>query len=687
VSCDLKEINLDQEPLPAYEALSYSWDQDEELEPMKLNFMQKPKPDERPILCNGRPRHITMNLYHALTELRRQEFTTPLWADQISICQTDVNEKIAQIAIMEHIYRSASRVTIWLGKLTAFHRGALDFLERLPDDSDTYSLRPARSTLNFDAKKPSNILSQSIETISILSGSLGDLWRWVGIHSFLYRNWFRRAWTLQEFFLSKQFRILIGDREVLQSSILKGATRLLAFYTQDAFATLVGGSLKAADPVTIQTLHRLMNLFDERLQFQLGKSYSAAEYLDVIRNRLATVKKDKVVAGAALIERHASVHQIYPLTTLEVFKRYSSERLWPEVGLFALSLVGGAQSRVEGLPSWTPDLDCVLIPLPLSECGCPMIDPKVGPTEAVWQIDDRILHLTAANLDVIEGIGESSWSWDEYEHEPYNEGQPLFTSTSATEERFGIMFGLLDHFETTYPVNGEPVADAFWQSLIGGHNVSSTDSTHRWRLRFQLFIAFKMRDIRETIRSAKKSAESRMAISSQKKWLVTLFADYAALERRVEKFVDAYDKSNGPNEDRSPTLRESISLENKRWYGVERDEERTRWKEFAAEQSALVDDAYMAEIAEIAQYMKVFGTVFTGRRMFRSRNGYLGLGNEAIRPGDLILLVAGARVPYVFRPVAGQGDTYTLVGEAYVHGLSEEKVKESATEMRAIKVI
>ncbi|KAF1817790.1 uncharacterized protein K489DRAFT_328791, partial [Dissoconium aciculare CBS 342.82] len=82
VACDLVEIDLDQDPLPAYEALSYSWNEDIEFDLLKSNYTREPKPDERPILCNGRTRHVTMNLYHALTEFRRQGFTTPLWADQ-----------------------------------------------------------------------------------------------------------------------------------------------------------------------------------------------------------------------------------------------------------------------------------------------------------------------------------------------------------------------------------------------------------------------------------------------------------------------------------------------------------------------------------------------------------------------------------------------------------------------------
>jgi hypothetical protein len=85
--------------------------------------------------------------------------------------------------------------------------------------------------------------------------------------------------------------------------------------------------------------------------------------------------------------------------------------------------------------------------------------------------------------------------------------------------------------------------------------------------------------------------------------------------------------------------------------------------------------------------MKVFANVYRGRRIFRSRKGYLGIGTEAIQAGDVVAFVAGARVPYAFRPMRGTTDTYTLIGEAYVHGLSDETIKASEPEMRGIRVI
>jgi hypothetical protein len=690
VACDLVEIDLDQDPLPAYEALSYSWNEDIEFDLLKSNYTREPKPDERPILCNGRTRHVTMNLYHALTEFRRQGFTTPLWADQICICQTNAAEVMAQIAMMEDIYRSASRVTIWLGKLNAYRRKALDRLDHLPEYSVENYLRSAQSSSDPNDTQPVNRSGNSIGVAFDIIGDvfgdvidkIGEAWRETAAYSIVGRNWFRRAWTLQEFFLARKFRMLMGDREVSPSSIVKGAFHILAYFNQDSNALIGANHSSSVDPTIIQALHRLVYLFDERRQFQHGKVYSAAEYLSVIRTRLATVKKDKVAAGTALMKRHASARQVYPLTTLEVFKNYSIDHLWPEVGVSALSLVGVTRPRTEGLPSWAPDLDCVLTPLPLSNCGCPVSDITLGPTEAVWRIDDRILYLTVAEWDVVEAIGETIWSWIGFVDDPYNAEQPKFTyntytvaaprdtSTTAAQERFGVMFGLLDHFDMDYPATGERLVDAFWQTLIGGHNVKSGDSMLKWRHRFQVFFAHTRRKIFSELDREAGGEKNVLSFSTRKKWLIPLVAERAAFEARVREFVDMYDKCIGSVDDGDegrPTLARSINLEDEN------------------PMTGFGDDA--SRVAEVGRFMKVFANVYRGRRIFRSRKGYLGIGTEAIQAGDVVAFVAGARVPYAFRPMRGTTDTYTLIGEAYVHGLSDETIKASEPEMRGVRVI
>ncbi|KAI1115902.1 heterokaryon incompatibility protein-domain-containing protein [Nemania sp. NC0429] len=54
-------------------------------------------------------------------------------------------------------------------------------------------------------------------------------------------------------------------------------------------------------------------------------------------------------------------------------------------------------------------------------------------------------------------------------------------------------------------------------------------------------------------------------------------------------------------------------------------------------------------------------------RLFRTGNGYLGLGSESLRDGDEVWVVPGSPVPLIYRTVGG-GNRYRLVGGTYLHG-------------------
>ena len=66
---------------------------------------------------------------------------------------------------------------------------------------------------------------------------------------------------------------------------------------------------------------------------------------------------------------------------------------------------------------------------------------------------------------------------------------------------------------------------------------------------------------------------------------------------------------------------------------------------------------------ELAQY----------RRVFRTQNGYFGLGPPAMRSGDSVCVLFGFTTPFILRRV---DDHYILIGECYVHGIMHGEVLE-----------
>jgi hypothetical protein len=88
---------------PEFVALSYCWG-DHAL--------------ECEVTINGQSMRITENLKIALDNLEDAEQDTWVWADAICINQDDAIEKTTQVQMMREIYRTVSRVIIWLGPST-----------------------------------------------------------------------------------------------------------------------------------------------------------------------------------------------------------------------------------------------------------------------------------------------------------------------------------------------------------------------------------------------------------------------------------------------------------------------------------------------------------------------------------------------------------------------------------------
>ncbi|KAI5359217.1 putative heterokaryon incompatibility [Septoria linicola] len=497
LSVELFESSLDDQV--EFEALSYSWNLDPKISITKGDLVEDQKREERPILCNGKTLHITMNLYNALMEFRTLKLLTPLWADQVCINQQDGQEKIAQLAIMTQIYTSAATVIIWLGTLSRSKNWALDFMQSLPDQPVTIDAEAEAATVAVAELQLApaiqrtdtlmNRINSPFAAISAISGSTMQNARWLATLMVLAGQWFQRIWTLQEFMLAKRFRFMMGNREIPPSAFMKASTQLAAFFAADTLAIHFGFNMAFSD------LALREDLFDERDQYQNGKRYTAEEYFYEAKTRNATVPKDFVFAGAALIDQGIPTSVDYASTTTDIYCAFASERLWPEMGVRALNIVGGVQPTVEGLPSWVPDLSTSIHPSTMRSCSAQMFVSPLAPSLDDHRIDGKTLHLKAAKWDVVAKIGESMWSWADWstsEDFAYNCSAHLkmTTSTTAAQERFGLMFALLDDIGQSYGPTGERSMTAFWKTLLGGSTLMEGEEDSTWQHRFFYYFAF-----------------------------------------------------------------------------------------------------------------------------------------------------------------------------------------------------
>lgn len=99
ISCSLFIVTLDDHPRPEYEAVSYVWGSNSDLQAIQLN----------------RERFwVTKNLSEALKALRLPDRDRVLWIDALAINQSSFSERAEQVTLIPEIYMNARDTLIWL---------------------------------------------------------------------------------------------------------------------------------------------------------------------------------------------------------------------------------------------------------------------------------------------------------------------------------------------------------------------------------------------------------------------------------------------------------------------------------------------------------------------------------------------------------------------------------------------
>ena len=125
IRCQLRAVELDQEPSPVFTALSYEWrdpyPNEEALPYGDTSSASEGAIGYQPILLNDACFKVRANLWKFLDSLGRSKLAADgcfwsVWVDAVCINQADINEKNHQVHFMRTIYSRADRVVIWLGR-------------------------------------------------------------------------------------------------------------------------------------------------------------------------------------------------------------------------------------------------------------------------------------------------------------------------------------------------------------------------------------------------------------------------------------------------------------------------------------------------------------------------------------------------------------------------------------------
>ena len=664
ISCQLKTVSLQDKP--EYEALSYVWGNPSDPEEIQLSGSMHP---------------VTQNLYHALTALRHEDKTRILWVDAVCINQVDLDERSAQVAMMDRVYTCASQVVVWLQR------------EGMPD------LMNSIQTFGKDHAQHYKEVPTDLANFST---------RW--------DSWWFRVWTLQEAVLAKHLVFHAGD-DIFTIEDLQNYEESLQqhlFRHEACCRSVQTRALQEAKDPFDDTMAKatLTHLLNDRRNLKEGKQ----RLLDLVlqnTTRSATDPRDLVygVVGLAaeiplgFIRYDLSLKDCVVHITSKLIKHSQSIEVLRYASLLTdvadFSSRQGAKRGVENdyermrdLPSWSPDWTQTAIPRVLqiraqyrhlltrrfSAAGTTKANPSL--------LQANVLGVSGILCDKVAQVASRSF---------YVPGKG--TDSKCLQEWCHLVFN--SH------AAHQACCDLCHRNIYGVRHRCTVCGDYDLCTR-----CFGMRDI---IHPNHAFGEARKAqvVDHENVPDVICAEDEDGNHHVYGSFwenLEIYDYPFTKDETLQSAFRETLTASVAPINTITRYTAKPVVEEVAfavfwstrAEEHAVVKykpskGITQSDVREILQLMSndhvfaiesVVGTILNGKRLFVSEKGYIGWGPETTQEGDRVVVLNGGEMPFIVReleapsPGSTEKDALacTLVGESYVHGLMNGQALKNVEE-------
>ena len=304
-TCRINIFSLDDDDVPIYEALSYTWGAVVKTEKL---------------YCQQGYLDVTNNLHSAFFRLRRKNSSRLLWVDAICVNQDDLAERGQQVQLMQRIYQQAKQVVVWLGDIS--------------DDSDLEKLE--------GGKDPA-------WTISKISG--GSLYLPLSWLQHFNRPWFLRVWIIQEVAFAQKVQVIHGQQIIPWKDFATISKEYMVKRDVNDTSNYphFNGDLKNAMilPYFISTVHK---------RFREKKPIPLLELLDLTIKFKATDLRDKIYALLSITTRDARQSLIpdYGISLSDVYIKLARYFVMESKSLRFLRYAQPFH-RDKELPSWVPD--------------------------------------------------------------------------------------------------------------------------------------------------------------------------------------------------------------------------------------------------------------------------------------------------------------------------------------------
>lgn len=616
---------------------------------------------------NNQRFHVARNLRDALKRLAGSHLNAWIWIDAISIDQDDLDERAAQVQIMWNIYSNAEEVIVWLGEEDETAIEAQLLQERLYPAIHEKSQNDEEWTRTENMHPSEEGYWESLNTEPVPMQ-----WWWSWCH-FYRRTWFQRVWTMQEYTLAKKLDVVCGSLHFNKNACVE----IAIFVKNSTWTHHLVMTLGQATPLVhtgepeVLLLETLRGMCVEgsfafvrdvaTIQYVCGIKSTSTWLLKMMANskkRFVSDPRDRIYGMMGML-RHVGGNfgVIQDLDWLTV--DYSATTSWRTLSVLVavqmimalpvlayLSLVRYRPIEKvisERLPSWVVSLEEMDTGL-MHPLGFDTVDSRAAydvsgceKTEMSFLRSSRHcskgLSLKLKVL-VVDDI-------DEILYEGPN------TLDSNLEDALPPILQYMAERKSRYSIvqHSSWLPEAMWRTLIA-------DKTLECPAEIDTALAFK-----EWVLSMMLNTLGRRRTAS----------DTAILDRRLAQNMDYLDQIHQKYPPHAvvclPTATDVLDA-----YEYQ--------------------DAYPRSSNWLQLVHRFSGFLaYSGRKLVATRGGALALVPSEAQKGDALIIVAGARVPFVVKlhtvildssdPGREESLAFQLVGEAYVHGIMHGEVCES----------
>ena len=363
IVCHLQHVDLDGSF--AYKAISYTWG-----DPSQTQL----------ISVDGQPFPVTVNLASALGSLRSSSDELKIWADAVCIDQGNIPEVNRSVARMKYIYERAAEVIVWIGEEEPGDAKAMKFI------GDLHS--------NWESDEWWN---QSLQSADIEEKA-------TRIHGILTREYWSRAWVVQETMFNKNITIRCGSSSIPWS-----------FLDFSVVTEKRGADLRKLPGAISLGLLRLMRNSGAGTPGDPGVGGIPTAF-DLLRTLIwhrqlnSTDPKDKVYAFVGLLDPTCPAYEVdYELSVQQV---YTNAVTYLIATTRCLDVIGTTQTALNtlDLPSWVPDWQRQPDSTSVNLLRLRQEDPTFsasGFVEPKWELldNDKVLSVKGWRVGALQNLG------------------------------------------------------------------------------------------------------------------------------------------------------------------------------------------------------------------------------------------------------------------------------------------